>query len=865
MSIFQKIKDQFSSSATAPEKISYKQLKNHAYFKLFEAIFNETIQINKYNVYTHRKSYSESETYQSIKQRSSEEKIEIITYLNYIIHAESKASSTYNHTSLDQWIRVIASEVLQLLLKQKIAFSFQQLWDYLLFYKAHHVHSIFYPWPVHHVLIQIEKMAKQELLTSHDVAQIESLLNWPDLKHKHEESKKAKKRIDNILFLTNPEQSIKPFSFSKEDQFGVLANSHLKELENDTLEPLYQLLELCSKATQSKPTKKFLTESKALVDQISIKQFKRTTQPWFDFVYHMKEEEKTHFYEHQNYTYTYYTFLDGENATTLKGLVWVYAHFFDSQSLGLIARLAERCYKKIPGIGPASASIGNACIYTLALSKGQEGVAHLSRLKLVISQTNTKNLIGKYIQELSEKLGITPEEIEDLANPDFDLIKGAKTIEFKEYKLSLQLLGIGKVQQQWVKPDGKMQKTAPSFIKESKALSDKLKKVKAEVKLIGKTLTTSRDRIDRSFLSNRKMTYAHFEQHYLHHGLMYFLTKDILWQFESATNKTTGRYSNEMWLDINDKEIDWMDENTSVTIWHPVFDTIETIVTWREKLMALEILQPIKQIYREVYLLTDAEINTRMYSNRMAAHIIKQHQFNALTSIRDWKYQLLMAYDTGMAGEIAEKNIPAYNMKAEFWIVEMVSDDAYTDSGVWSYVSTDQVRFVDEKGHPIELIKIPKVVLSEILRDVDMFVGVCSVGNDPQWMDNGGHMQHRDYWQSYSFGELSEIAKTRKEILEKILPKLNIGKVSRIEGKFLIVEGKLRTYKIHIGSTNILMEPNDQYLCIVPSGKRDNKTSQVFLPFDGDKGLSIILSKAFLLADDDKITDSTITSQINGY
>jgi hypothetical protein len=37
----------------------------------------------------------------------------------------------------------------------------------------------------------------------------------------------------------------------------------------------------------------------------------------------------------------------------------------------------------------------------------------------------------------------------------------------------------------------------------------------------------------------------------------------------------------------------------------------------------------------------------------------------------------------------------------------------------------------------------------------------------------------------------------------------------------------------------------------------------VFLPFEGDSGLSVILSKALMLADDDKITDTTITRQIN--
>jgi hypothetical protein len=58
------------------------------------------------------------------------------------------------------------------------------------------------------------------------------------------------------------------------------------------------------------------------------------------------------------------------------------------------------------------------------------------------------------------------------------------------------------------------------------------------------------------------------------------------------------------------------------------------------------------------------------------------------------------------------------------------------------------------------------------------------------------------------------------------------------------------------------MEPNDEYLCIVPDRGVKNLTENLFLPFEGDNGLSIILSKAFLLAEDDKITDKTIVSQI---
>ena len=115
--------------------------------------------------------------------------------------------------------------------------------------------------------------------------------------------------------------------------------------------------------------------------------------------------------------------------------------------------------------------------------------------------------------------------------------------------------------------------------------------------------------------------------------------------------------------------------------------------------------------------------------------------------------------------------------------------------------------------------------------------------------------------QSYSFGNLNETAKIRKQVLERLVPRLKIASVSEIRDKFLVVKGKIRTYKIHIGSTNILMEPNDEYLCIVTDRTKDS-TSKLFLPFEGDVGLSAIISKAMLLADDDKIVDPTIVRQI---
>ncbi|MEZ4570710.1 MAG: hypothetical protein R2849_10365 [Thermomicrobiales bacterium] len=197
-------------------------------------------------------------------------------------------------------------------------------------------------------------------------------------------------------------------------------------------------------------------------------------------------------------------------------------------------------------------------------------------------------------------------------------------------------------------------------------------------------------------------------------------------------------------------------------------------------------------------------------------------------------------------------------------------DDAVSHSFVYLYVTTDQVRFVDiDSSLPVSLDDVAPRIFSEIMRDVDLFVAVSSIGADPNWLDGGsGRIDgYQDYWWDASFGDLSASAETRGEVLANVLPRLTkLAGRWELDGRFLNLRGELRSYKIHLGSGNILMEPNGQYLCIVPGpGAGGFRAGDgLFLPFEGDRMLSVIISKALMLADDANITDPTIARQISG-
>ncbi|MEM9260260.1 MAG: DUF4132 domain-containing protein, partial [Bacteroidota bacterium] len=463
----------------------------------------------------------------------------------------------------------------------------------------------------------------------------------------------------------------------------------------------------------------------------------------------------------------------------------------------------------------------------------------------------------------AEVKGVSRQEIEDLAVTDHRLKNGQYEQQIGEFTAILDLVKPGKCRWHWQRAE-KGQKSIPKAVKEG--FPEELKALKRYKKELETDSMNLRNRLDWCLRLDRVMEVTYFQERWLGNGLLRYFSERLIWSVKTAEARGTVAVIHQAdgWVTASGDKIDLADF-TTLKLWHPAQASAQEVEAWRAYLLEHKIQQPFKQAFREVYVLTAAEENTRTYSNRMAAHILKQHQFANLARGRGWSYQLIGAWDHGLQSQACYQELTELNLRVEFIILEMDTDsDWMNQSGIWNYISTDQVRFLDNRhGAVLDLAEIPLLTFSECMRDVDLFVGVASIGNDDQWVDSGGEVM-RNYWHSYSTSDLSALGKNRRLILQQLVPRLKIRDVATVNDKFLVVKGQLRTYKIHIGSGNILMSPNDQYLCIVP-GSYDQKkgaTDRYYLPFEGDRTLSIILSKAFLLAADHEIKDPTITRQI---
>jgi hypothetical protein len=607
-------------------------------------------------------------------------------------------------------------------------------------------------------------------------------------------------------------------------------------------------------AEGARPSKKWMSGAAVKIQQIGESDFCHQVAAWLPLIAKPRTEQLPPpgvWHADKN------LLISEAHADLLKGLAWTCGQIDNTTLARALGDTALAGYKKIPFHGPRCVKVANAAVTSLISMPGTEGTAQLGRLAAQVKHPSSRKYMAKALDRVAHRTGQSAADIVELALPTFGLDNdGSTRRQIGNFSAEIRITGSGEAALRWQNSQGKALKSIPAEAKREHA--DAVKDMQRTVKDIAKMLPSQKVRIERHFMNPRQWPLQTWRERYFDHPLVSNLSRRLVWEFMSGSITTIGAWLDQKLVDQQDRPLD-LNPDTVVRLWHPITASEQTVLAWRHWLERHGVSQPFKQAHREIYILTDAEQQTATYSNRFAAHILRQHQFAALCQARGWSYRLQGSFDSHNNATLL---LPEHNLRVEYWI-EPGDEQQTSGSGIYLYISTDQVRF-----HPLDspdalpIINLSPLLFSEVMRDVDLFVGVASVGNDPTWQDRGELNAFHAYWRAYCSAELGESAKTRKLVLERLIPRLAIASRCTLLDKFLVVRGDVRTYKIHLGSGNVMMEPNDQYLCIVPSRGPSYRTAELLLPFEGDITLSVIISKAMMLAADAKIKDESILRQI---
>lgn len=251
------------------------------------------------------------------------------------------------------------------------------------------------------------------------------------------------------------------------------------------------------------------------------------------------------------------------------------------------------------------------------------------------------------------------------------------------------------------------------------------------------------------------------------------------------------------------------------------------LAAWQKRIVNERRVQPFKQAFRELYVLTPAEEECVDHSLRFAGHRTEGAVTSRLLQQRQWK-------QSTDDGSLAYKWFGRYQQGAQIFFVEECYFLAQADT-----LTVDEIQFyVNQQALPLN--KVDPILFSEVMRDVDLLVSVAAGEGDPPVTGS------------------VETIQRRIELINELIIALNWKNV-HCEDHFAYIEGQLAQYRIHLGSGVIHIQPGN-YLCIVPAREKDEA---IYLPFaDADTRTAEIVSKIFLLKDDQLITDPSILSQI---
>lgn len=238
------------------------------------------------------------------------------------------------------------------------------------------------------------------------------------------------------------------------------------------------------------------------------------------------------------------------------------------------------------------------------------------------------------------------------------------------------------------------------------------------------------------------------------------------------------------------------------------------------------IVQPFKQVFRELYIKTEEEAQA-FRSTRYAGNQIQPQKAKACLKSRRWVCDI----EAGLQKVYYKENIIASIYALADWFSPA---DIEAPTLEW-------VEFFDRKNNrAMRIEEIPDIIFSEVMRDVDLAVSVAHAGGvDPE--------------ASHSTMEM------RRAIIEFTLPLFKLQNV-RLEGTHAFISGERADYSVHLGSGVVHLQGGPMINVLPVYSQHRGK---LFLPFvDDDPKTSQIISEILLFAEDRKIKDPFILNQL---
>jgi hypothetical protein len=400
-----------------------------------------------------------------------------------------------------------------------------------------------------------------------------------------------------------------------------------------------------------------------------------------------------------------------------------------------------------------------------------------------------------------------------------ELLKRANAVNIDGTNVQLQVNLLGKADVLAIK-GGKTLKDVPSALKKDPSVLELLdikNSLNAQYSRIKKSL-------EEAMIRGDIFTLNEIENLQNHPVIKPLLNSLVLM---TETNKT-GFYGEKSLKDANGN-LEKLTDKSQIKIAHcaDLYDSGQWHL-YQKQAFQQQLVQPFKQIFRELYVPNADEFAAVGVSKRYEGYQIQPTQAAGIFKSRGW------------SADYYEGVQKVYHKERFVATIESYAD-WYSPYNTPMPTSINGIRFRQKSTREAVALKdVPKAIFSEIMRDLDLVVSVAHVGSV-------------DIEASLSSIEL------RAVIVEETAVLFKLDNV-KIEKNHVFIKGKKGDYTVHLGS-GIAHKVPSVMLTISPVSTQER--GRIFLPFvDEDPKTAEIVSKVLLLAKDDEIRDPSVLSQL---
>jgi hypothetical protein len=204
----------------------------------------------------------------------------------------------------------------------------------------------------------------------------------------------------------------------------------------------------------------------------------------------------------------------------------------------------------------------------------------------------------------------------------------------------------------WHRTDGRTLRGVPATVRRNHPAE--LMELRDLVKQVRNHLLTLARALEAGYTADTMRPYGRWRKELATHPLTGTVAQRLIWEVEASPGRWQAVLPHEGGAEFHDAAgtpVPAPDPDAAIRLWHPIRARTEEVRAWRDLVTERRVRQPFKQAFREIYLLTPAELATRISSNRFAAHIVRYRQFYALVKGRGWETGLLGPWSGGDDGQ----------------------------------------------------------------------------------------------------------------------------------------------------------------------------------------------------------------------